>query len=242
MQVGMALTPNSLARRKPGVQIPSPPPHNPQVRASPASSRRRSPHSGAALGPRTPMEGCSTSAWERLPKLVDRQSNPSLNDSVRQKAGWGTIRPGPAWWALPTGCCRAGRAGQPAQLPALLFQLPGAVLPSTATALERGTASASISTATSRFLPQVARHRLLQPLCAHRGGWLPWATERISGIGPGQADRHLDHPRLPGRLAVRSRTTPPNGGAVSQDRASNRALVVARRSRTVSNQAPGALQ
>ena len=28
MQVGMALTPNSLARRKPGVQIPSPPPHN----------------------------------------------------------------------------------------------------------------------------------------------------------------------------------------------------------------------
>ena len=29
MQVGMALTPNSLARRKPGVQIPSPPPHNP---------------------------------------------------------------------------------------------------------------------------------------------------------------------------------------------------------------------
>ena len=28
MQVRMALTPNSLARRKPGVQIPSPPPHN----------------------------------------------------------------------------------------------------------------------------------------------------------------------------------------------------------------------
>jgi len=38
MQVGMALTPNSLARRKPGVQIPSPPPPTPQVRASPASS------------------------------------------------------------------------------------------------------------------------------------------------------------------------------------------------------------
>jgi hypothetical protein len=29
MQVGMALSPNSLARRKPGVQIPSPPPHKP---------------------------------------------------------------------------------------------------------------------------------------------------------------------------------------------------------------------
>jgi hypothetical protein len=25
------------------------------------------------------MEGCSTSAGERLPKLVDRQSDPSLN-------------------------------------------------------------------------------------------------------------------------------------------------------------------
>ena len=79
MQVGMALTPNSLARRKSGVQIPSPPPPTSQVRASPASSGRRSPHSGAALGPRTPMGGCSTSAWERLPKLVDRQSNPSLD-------------------------------------------------------------------------------------------------------------------------------------------------------------------
>ena len=28
MQVRMALTPNSLARRKSGVQVPSPPPHN----------------------------------------------------------------------------------------------------------------------------------------------------------------------------------------------------------------------
>jgi hypothetical protein len=51
MQVGMALTPNSLARRKPGVQIPSPPPPTLQVRASPASSRRRSLHAAAALRP-----------------------------------------------------------------------------------------------------------------------------------------------------------------------------------------------
>ena len=45
MQVGMALTPNSLARRKPGVQIPSPPPpqspgHRPG--GSPPPGRRRS--------------------------------------------------------------------------------------------------------------------------------------------------------------------------------------------------------
>ena len=33
-----------------------------QVRASPASSGRRSALAGAALGPRTPLEGCSTSA------------------------------------------------------------------------------------------------------------------------------------------------------------------------------------
>jgi hypothetical protein len=51
MQVGMALTPNSLARRKPGVQIPSPPPQTLQVRASPASSRRRSLHVAAAPRP-----------------------------------------------------------------------------------------------------------------------------------------------------------------------------------------------
>jgi hypothetical protein len=41
----------SLARRKPGVQIPSPPPQTSQVRASPASSGRRSRHLPAALRP-----------------------------------------------------------------------------------------------------------------------------------------------------------------------------------------------
>ena len=40
-----------LARRKPGVQIPSPPPPTSQVRASPASSRRRSLHAAAAPRP-----------------------------------------------------------------------------------------------------------------------------------------------------------------------------------------------
>jgi len=40
--VGTAVGRHLLARRKPGVQIPSPPPPTPQVKASPASSRRRS--------------------------------------------------------------------------------------------------------------------------------------------------------------------------------------------------------
>src|SRR5829696_2573667 len=52
---GQRISGISLARRKLGVQIPSPPPPTLQVRASPASSRRRSPHAGAALGPRTPL-------------------------------------------------------------------------------------------------------------------------------------------------------------------------------------------
>jgi hypothetical protein len=42
-----------LARRKPGVQIPSPPPPTLQVRASSASSRRRSLHAAAAPRPHT---------------------------------------------------------------------------------------------------------------------------------------------------------------------------------------------
>jgi hypothetical protein len=58
-----------------------------QVRASPASSGRRSPHAGAALGPRTPLDGCSTSAGERLSKLFDRQSDPSL-DWVNDLHSW----------------------------------------------------------------------------------------------------------------------------------------------------------
>jgi hypothetical protein len=52
MQVGMALTPNSLARRKPGVQIPSPPPHNgpghrPCGSPPPGWRRSRSPYPAA---------------------------------------------------------------------------------------------------------------------------------------------------------------------------------------------------
>jgi hypothetical protein len=47
----MALSPISLARRKSGVQIPSPPPLKRQVRASSASRWRRSLHVAAALRP-----------------------------------------------------------------------------------------------------------------------------------------------------------------------------------------------
>jgi hypothetical protein len=129
----------------------------------------------------------------------------------------------PGWsWRTALGSTRC---------PALMVRLPGAVLPSTATALAHGTSPASRSTATSRFLPQVARHRLLQPLCAHRGGWLPWATEPIlrHRSRSGAIDILTTRGFLAGSPCGRGRL-PPNGGAVSQDRASNRALVVARRS------------
>jgi hypothetical protein len=61
MQVGMALTPNSLARRKPGVQIPSPPPPNlagQSVAEPPSAALSSSPEApGATLGPRPGRRG-----------------------------------------------------------------------------------------------------------------------------------------------------------------------------------------
>jgi hypothetical protein len=57
MQVRMALSSNSLARRKSGVQIPSPPPPTLQVRASPASRRRRPLHIAAAARPQAEATG-----------------------------------------------------------------------------------------------------------------------------------------------------------------------------------------
>ena len=103
-----------------GFKSPHLHPRYQQVRASPASSGRRSPRSGAALGPRTPLEGCSTSAWERLPKLVNRQSNPStINNSVccREQAGAPVVQDlpgGRCHWLLSCWTCRpAGTATGP---------------------------------------------------------------------------------------------------------------------------------
>jgi hypothetical protein len=165
---GQRISRISLARRKPGVQIPSPPPQPRRSERRQRQAGRRSPHAGAALGPRTPLEGCSTSAWERLPKLVDRQSNPSLNSVCREQAG------APVVQDLPGGRCPLVivvldvQASQHSNRPCCSSYLARYCLYGNGP--RAGTASASRTTATSRFLTQVARHRLLQPLCAHRGG------------------------------------------------------------------------
>jgi hypothetical protein len=67
MQVGMALTPNSLARRKPGVQIPSPPP--PRTRCSPA------------------LTGCTRQGHAVPQRLIGQQmgSNPKHMALVRRE-------------------------------------------------------------------------------------------------------------------------------------------------------------
>jgi hypothetical protein len=81
MQVGMALTPNSLARRKPGVQIPSPPPPTLQVRASPASSGRRSRHVPAALRPRAQV----AVQLRRLPRYQATRPGPPTMTTERSR-------------------------------------------------------------------------------------------------------------------------------------------------------------
>ena len=119
----MALTPNSLARRKPGVQIPSPPPPTSQVRASPASSRRRSPLAAAAPRPRAHVAvqpgrhaatrrlgpGPSTATTERGRRLQPELRIHYDADSPDQKVALaqadgravrghgGTAGPGPSW-------------------------------------------------------------------------------------------------------------------------------------------------
>jgi hypothetical protein len=117
-----------LARRKPGVQIPSPPPPTSQVRASPASSGRRSPLAAAAPRPRAYVAvqpgrlaatrrlgpGPSTVTTERGRRLQPelrvrcdtRQSGPEATlaqANGRAVRGHGrTARPDPSW---PCGCC-----------------------------------------------------------------------------------------------------------------------------------------
>jgi hypothetical protein len=110
MQVGMALTPNSLARRKSGVQIPSPPPPNLQVRASPASSRRRSlqaaaaprPHAQVAVQPRRlgatkrPGPGPHTMTTQRSRRLAAHPGSPPTGDPRAHPAHPGRPRGRPS--------------------------------------------------------------------------------------------------------------------------------------------------
>jgi hypothetical protein len=106
MQVSMALTPNSLARRKPGVQIPSPPPPTSQVRAPPASSRRRSPQAAAAPRPhaqvaaqprrlaaaRRPGPGPHTMTTQRSRHLAAHPGSPPTGDPRAHPANPGRPR------------------------------------------------------------------------------------------------------------------------------------------------------
>ena len=92
----------SLARRKPGVQIPSPPPPTSQVRASPASSRRRSPLAAAAPRPRPQVAvqlgrlaatrrlgpGPSSVTTERGRRLQPEHASAATPDSPEQKPPW----------------------------------------------------------------------------------------------------------------------------------------------------------
>ena len=83
MQVGMALTPDSLARRKPGVQIPSPPPHN-----SPGHRPGGSPPPGR----RRPRSRCRAANGQqprrKRPPLLDR----GHDDVVKQGQDFPTFR------------------------------------------------------------------------------------------------------------------------------------------------------
>jgi hypothetical protein len=93
----------SLARRKPGVQIPSPPPPTSQVRASPASSGRRSPRSGLRWGRERPREGlrrrlgsgCQSWSTIRATLVVDWASD-------RCAPGLSSLPQGPALVARPS--------------------------------------------------------------------------------------------------------------------------------------------
>jgi hypothetical protein len=95
----------SLARRKPGVQIPSPPPPTSQVRASSASSGRRSPLVAAALRPQAQVAvqlgrlaairrlgpGPSTVTTLRGRRLQPEHASAATPDSPEQKPPW--LRP-----------------------------------------------------------------------------------------------------------------------------------------------------
>ena len=96
MQVGMALTPNSLARRKPGVQIPSPPPITALVTGLAGRSRR----AGAVPDPAAGQQTGSNRERKR-PPLFDR----GHDDVVKRGQDFLTFRlrvgPKPSNWTRP---------------------------------------------------------------------------------------------------------------------------------------------
>jgi hypothetical protein len=136
MQLCMALTPTSLARRKPGVQIPSPPPQNQQVRASSASSGRRSLHVAAALRPReqVAVQLGRLSATRRLgpgPHTVtterSRRLQPELPIRCDARQSRTRSHAGSGRWSS---CSRIRQDGQ-IQTPLLTMCLPAAPTSST---------------------------------------------------------------------------------------------------------------
>jgi hypothetical protein len=102
MQVGMALTPNSLARRKPGVQIPSPPPPNlagqSVASVEPAALTACWGRGAAASASRSPARKArsdqATRPWtfhvttERGRRLQPEHASAATPDSPEQKPPW----------------------------------------------------------------------------------------------------------------------------------------------------------
>jgi len=86
-----------LARRKPGVQIPSPPPPNRQVRASPTSSGRRSLHAAAAPRPHAQV------AAQLSRHAATRRPGPGPHTMTTQRSRRLAAHPG----SLPTSDPRA---------------------------------------------------------------------------------------------------------------------------------------
>jgi hypothetical protein len=91
----------SLARRKPGVQIPSPPPPTSQVRASPSSSRRRSLHGAAALRPYHPSNSSAGKASSDQAARLPGPSRPSAGPARPAPASRARLQPraddAPSW-------------------------------------------------------------------------------------------------------------------------------------------------
>jgi hypothetical protein len=197
--VGTAVSRRLLARRKPGVQIPSPPPPNQQVRASPASSRRRSLQ--VAVQPGRPSEitrlgpGPPTTTTERSRRLQPelrvrcdaRQSGPEA--TLAQAAG-----------RAVRGCGRTARPG-----PLLAVGRPAAPTRSTRSPMQtqrtRDAERADTDAGTGRPHPDIGQrtrgHRM-RGHCTVAGHWTPnaWTRPRPR-TGRPRHGRHPDRHRGP---------------------------------------------